>query len=423
MQAGPVAACCHSEAMAVDVVVVGAGLAGLVCARELQRSGLEVQVLERAGVVGGRIRTDIVDGFRCDRGFQLLNPAYPALADLVDVGALELQQFAAGAALATDHGFDVVADPVRSPAYLGRTLRSGYLRPVELARFAAWAAPALGSVRRLRHRPDESLADSLDRAGVHGRIRQEIFEPFFAGVLADDTGSTSATFARLLLRSFLRGTPGVPAQGMAALPEQVAADLCTRPTFGVTVTGLTSADDGVIVTTDHGEQWARAVVVAADPVAAGVLTGQQPVRMKGLVTYWFSVDVPPTELDLLVLDPRRRGPVVNSAVMTNVAPSYAPPGRHLVQATTLLAHDTGEEAVRAHLKLLYGRGVDAWDLVVRHQIDHALPEQPPGAGLRRPVDLGDGLFVAGDHRDTASIQGALVSGGRAAAALTRGLRR
>jgi predicted NAD/FAD-dependent oxidoreductase len=101
-----------------------------------------------------------------------------------------------------------------------------------------------------------------------------------------------------------------------------------------------------------------------------------------------------------------------------VAPSYAPPGKHLVEATTLLVRDTGETAVRDQLMQLYGDAVDGWDLVVRHQIDHALPEQAPGGGLRKPVDLGDGLFVAGDHRDTASIQGALVSGRRAAAAVS-----
>ncbi len=404
--------------MSVDAVVVGAGLAGLVCARELQRSGLEVRVLERSDAVGGRIRTDVVDGFRCDRGFQLLNPAYPALDDLVDVDALDLKQFAAGAALATDDGFTVLADPVRSPSYLVRTSRSGYLKPTELARFGAWVAPALGSVRRLQNGSDESLAASLDRAGVRGRIRQEVFEPFFSGVVADDTGSTSATFARLLMRTFLRGTPGVPAHGMTALPEQIHADLPGAVTFGVTATEVQRSDDGVIVATDQGEIWARAVVVATDPLAAGVLIGEQPVPMKGLVTYWYAADVAPTELDLLVLDPQRRGPIVNSAVMTNVAPSYAPPGKHLVEATTLLVHDTGETAVRVQLMQLYGDAVDGWDLVVRHQIDRALPEQAPGVGLRKPVDLGDGLFVAGDHRDTASIQGALVSGRRAAAAVS-----
>jgi phytoene dehydrogenase-like protein len=403
--------------MTVDVLVVGAGLAGLVCARELGRAGLQVEVLEASDAVGGRVRTDVVDGYRCDRGFQLLNPAYPAVRELVDLDALDLRQFAAGAALANGAGLTVVADPVRGPSYLPGTVRSGYLRPLELARLGAWAAPALGSVDRLLDRPDTTLAESLDRAGVRGRLRTELFEPFITGVLADDTGATSATFVRLLVRSFLRGVPGVPAQGMAALSARVAEGLRAPVALGVRAHEVAPGR----VRTDAGEHLARAVVVATDPVSAGSLTGDGPVPVKGLVTYWFTAPEPPTTLDLLVLDPQRRGPVVNTAVMTNVAPSYAPHGRHLVQATTLLKGDTGEAAVRSHLARMYGTPVDAWELVVRHEIAGALPVQPPGSGVRRPVRLADGLFVAGDHRDTGSIQGAMVSGRRAAAAVRAAL--
>ncbi len=145
-----------------DVVVVGAGLAGLTCARELERDGLDVVVLEKSDAVGGRVRTDVVDGYRCDRGFQLLNPAYPAVKQLVDVDELDLRAFAAGAALSGERGFAIVADPRRSPGYLSHVLRSGYVRPGELARFGAWAKPSLGSVRKLLELEDEPLAESLD---------------------------------------------------------------------------------------------------------------------------------------------------------------------------------------------------------------------------------------------------------------------
>src|SRR5512144_3095983 len=211
--------------MSADVVVVGAGLAGLTCARELERVGFDVVVLEKSDAVGGRVRTDVLDGFRCDRGFQLVNPAYPALQSLVDVEALDLRQFAAGAALASPDGFAIVAAPERSPRYLRHVLRSGYVRPGELARFGAWAKPSLGSVQKLLAQEDLPLAVSLDSAGVQGMLRDEVFEPFMTGVLAEDRGETSATFARLLVRSFARGTPGVPALGMSALPEQIAAEL------------------------------------------------------------------------------------------------------------------------------------------------------------------------------------------------------
>ncbi len=401
--------------MSADVVVVGAGLAGLTCARELERAGLEVVVLEGSDAVGGRVRTDVVDGFRCDRGFQLLNPAYPAVGKLVDVDALELRQFAAGAALAGPRGFAVVADPRRHPGLLPQVMRSGYVRPAELARLGAWAAPSLGSVRKLLAQEDQALATSLDSAGVRGKVRDEVFEPFFAGVLAEDRGETSATFARLLVRSFARGVPGVPAAGMAALPEQIAADLSGELVLGAEVVTVTRRQGHWRVATDDDEYVGRAVVVATDPARAAGLTGLATAAMKGLVTYWFAADEAPTDLDLLVLDPARSGPVVNTAVMSNVAPSYAPEGRHLVQATALANHQAVREAeVREHLERMYRTSTGGWELVVAHHVVHALPEQRPGVSFRQEVSLGEGLFVAGDHRDTASLQGALVSGRRTA---------
>lgn len=410
--------------MQAEVVVVGAGLAGLTCARELERHGYDVVVLEKSDGVGGRVRTDVVDGFRCDRGFQLLNPAYPAAKHLVDLDALDLRSFAAGAALAGPKGFAIVADPRRSPGYLAQTLRSGYARPAELARFGAWAAPSLGSVRKLLAQEDVALAESLDEAGVHGRLRAEVFEPFFTGVLAEARGETSAIFARLLLRSFALGTPGVPALGMGALPGQIAADLERPVVLDTEVRSVERHGRRRRVVTDGRSYDARAVVVATDPVAVKGLVDLRTPRMKGLVTYWLAADEAPSDLDLLVLDPTRSGPVVNSAVMSNVAPAYAPAGRHLVQATTLATRPAATETeVREHLSRMYRTDAHRWDLVVRHRVTHALPHQRPGVSLRQPVDLGAGLFVAGDHRDTASIQGALVSGRRTAAAVRESLGR
>ncbi|MGC4944307.1 NAD(P)/FAD-dependent oxidoreductase [Kribbella sp. DT2] len=443
-----------------DVIVVGAGLAGLNCALTLQSRGLDVTVLEAADAVGGRVRTDRLDGYLCDRGFQLLNPAYPAVRRYVDLPALDLQSFTAGVAVAGVAGTTVVADPRRSPSLLARSLVSGYIQPFELARLAAWTAPALGPVHRLlaeaagvgsaqgagsapgegsasgtgtasgsgaeasgrsTRQPDSgdlSLRESLDRAGVDGRLRREILEPFLSGVLAEADGSTSAAFVRLLLRSFLLGTPSLPAGGMAALPEQLAGRLRDPVQLEHPVTSVRAGDD-VAVGTINGELRARAVVVATDPSSAAELLQVRAPQLKGLSTYWFTTDEPPRTDKLLVIDGRRGGPVVNTAVISNVAPSYAPPGQHLIQATTLWPTDAAESEVRLQLTRMYGRSAGAWQVVVRHDIAEALPHQAPPLTPRRPVDLGEGRFIAGDHRDTASIQGALVSGRRAANAVTQ----
>lgn len=423
--------------MDCDVAVVGAGLAGLECARSLRDRGFTVRVLEASDAVGGRVRSERVDGFTLDRGFQLLNPAYPAVRERVDVAALDLQPFFPGVAVrrATAPGrggsLALLADPRRAPRHLVRTLRSGYLSPVELLSLARWTAPALGPVRRLLARPDVTLAESFVDARVEGHLRREVLEPFLAGVLAtDDDAATSAAFVRLLVRAFLLGTPGVPATGMAALPAQIAAGIEDLISLNAPVTALEEADDGAHrVRLDGSALTARAVVVATDATAAEGLTGVPAPFMKGLVTHWYAADEPPTEpaardLPVLFVDGRRNGPVVNAAVVSAAAPSYAPAGAHLIQATCLLPADRGapEEAdVRRQAGEMLGGESGGWRLLARHEIPHALPAQPAPLAARRPVHVAAGVFVCGDHRDTASIQGALVSGRRTAREVTRWL--
>ena len=428
-----------------DVVVVGAGVAGLECARTLNAHGLAVRVVEASDGVGGRVRSDRVDGFTVDRGFQLLNPAYPAVRARVDVRALDLRPLLPGVAVRRDEGLALLADPRRAPRLLGPTLRSGYVRPRELVALARWAAPALGPARRLLHGPDETLARSLDRAGVDGAIRREVLAPFLAGVLAEGDGTTSAAFARLLVRMFLLGTPGVPAGGMAELPAQLARDLPdvvlgTR-VVAVERTGGESGPATVRVRTDgrsaggngaaDGTIDARAVVVATDAVTAEALVGVRAPTMKGLVTHWYATDEAPRADAAIVVDGRRQGgrrpgPVVNAAVMSNAAPSYAPAGLHLVQVTCLLdagpaAEPPAEPDVRRQAGEMFGVSTATWREISRHVVPGALPAQGVPLVARQEVDLGGGVFVCGDHRDTASLQGALVSGARTADEVRRQL--
>lgn len=404
------------------IVVVGAGLAGLACAQRLTAAGLEVVVLEAADAVGGRVRTDEIDGFRCDRGFQLINPAYPALRRVVDLDQLDLRSFGAGVVVAGVDGRSVLADPRRLPRLLPATLRSpvGSLR--ERVAFVRWALSCLLPVRRQLAAPDLRLADALDRAGISGELRTAVLDPFLAGVLADWEGTTSATFARLLMRSFLLGSPAVPSTGISRLPELLAASL---PAGTVRLNQRVIDVGAEHVRTADEEIRAEAVVVATAPRAAAELTGIPVPSTKPLTTFWHTAPRAPTTTKLLHLDGARRGPLVNSAVLTNVAPAYAPPGRVLIASSTVSADGSAaaELAVRRQAGLVYGIETSDWELVSCQVIAEALPHQPPPLVLRQPARLAGGVFIAGDHRDTASIQGALVSGRRAADAVTGGLSR
>ncbi len=413
-----------SSAPDADVVIIGAGLAGLSAALELTGLGRRVLLLEAAGRPGGRMVTDLVDGFRLDRGFQLINPAYPRLRRLTASGVLDpdrlrLQPFVAGVRIALDGTHRLLADPRRSPRDLPGTVR-GLGSPIEQARFAGWALRcALGRPANLISEPDEPYGRRLDRLGVRGPVRSAVLEPFLAGVLGEDRTETSARFVSLLIRTFARGTPAVPAWGVQVLPEQLAAALPAGTLrLGTPVESVT----GPTVRGPAGTLTGRAVLVATDPSTAAALTGLPRPRLRSLTTFWFSAERSPYQRPILHLDGLRRGPLVNAAVLSAAAPAYSPDGRALIAASLvgLPGADT-ERLVRRQLGLMYDTSAAHWQLLRVDAIGEALPAMLPPLTVRQPVRLTETLFVAGDHRDTASQQGALASGARAAQAIDRQL--
>lgn len=396
--------------MDADVVVIGAGVAGLAAAVALTRAGRRVEVVDAADAVGGRVRTDRVDGFRVDRGFQLVNPAYPQARRQLDLRALDLQHFGRGVTVRGSAGLRTLAAPTRHPALLQATLRSGLVEPGTL----------LALVRLLGGSdPDVPRAVAEDRAGLTGEART-LVDRFLAGVLAEDDGSTSARFTGDLLRYFAVGRPAVPALGMGAIPRQLEARLADPVRLGTRVNSVRREGAGWVVDAVGGDLRADAVVVATDAVAAASLLNRRWPAMRGLATWWFAPEQAPDTGEFLVVDgrPGQHGPVVNTAVVSAVAPRYAPPGRHLVQASTLMpdGQAPAEADVRRHVGELYGVDATAWPVVARHEIARALPVVAAAREAVQPL-LEPGLAVAGDHVGGASLQGALRSGRRAAAAL------
>lgn len=407
---------------AADVVVIGAGLAGLRCAGVLAGAGRDVRVWEASDDVGGRVRTDVVDGFLCDRGFQVLNPAYPELKRAVDVPALGLQPFDAGVAVRRQHTAAVLVHPLREPTLVPKMLLSGGLRPGGVLALGRWAAAALRPAA-LKQRGDMTLQQALDHIGLHGELRR-VVDRFFAGDLLDDTGATSNAFSLLLARMFLLGSPGLPADGMQALPRQLAAPLTDRITLQRKVVRVEPNAKRWRICSHDGAVSAAHVVIATDPVFAATLTGKTTPPTHGVVTDWWAADEAPSTPRMLWVDGRDAppGPVLNAAVISAAAPTYATSGGTLVAASALLAPDgtpPPEATTRRHAASIMSADGRKWTLLTRNVIRHALPAQPPPLRARRMVRLSDGLWWCGDHRDTASIQGALVSGRRTAEQILR----
>ena len=402
-----------------DVCVVGAGLAGLACARVLADAGVAVRVFEASDGVGGRVRTDVIDGFRVDRGFQVVLTAYPELDRQLDVDALDLRSFDAGALVRRNGAFHRVGDPVRHPDRVLSTVRApiGSLRDkLAVLRYALDLRRT--DPRALLHRPDRTVREGLAARGFDATMIDALWQPLLGGILLDPALDGSARKADAILAMLARGRAAVPDAGMGAIPEQLAAPIADAIELGAPVAAVTGA--GVRLA-DGRSVDARAVVVATEAPAARALVHTADPGARAVANVQFAATEPPVEDRLVVLEGDAGGPATNAAVMTNVAPGYASDGRALVSVEIPGAwRDTDAalvDAVRRQLRGWWGGAVDGWSVVAVRQIAYGHPWQPPGFVTAQPVRVEPGRYVCGDHRDTATIQGALYSGRRTAAAV------
>lgn len=417
-----------------SVIVVGAGLAGLACATSLHDAGIPVTLVEASDGVGGRVRSDRVDGFTLDRGFQVALTAYPEMHRQLDMDALDLRAFDPGALVWRNGKGSVVSDPFRMPlttlstalAPIGSPLDKlriaklrADLRRVHPARLVGGADPASGTGSR---RDDVSTADALRAAGFSDAIVNRFFTPLVGGIQLDPELRDSRRMFDVIFRMLADGDSVVPAAGMQAIPDQLAARL---PDSSIRLDCEVSAATATSVTTTSGDVVdGAAVVVATEGPAAARLLGLPSVPSKAAGCVYFAADEAPTDSKMVVLDGTGTGPVLNVAVMSNVAPSYAPPGQHLIAAALPGVCDGDlERLARRQLREWWGPAVDAWRHVETYRIPHGQPGQAPPLAPKQSVRLDDGRFVCGDHRDTGSIQGAMYSGRRCAAAVATHLAR
>jgi phytoene dehydrogenase-like protein len=401
-----------------DVVIVGAGLAGLSASRFLTAAGFNVHVLEASDGVGGRVRTDHVDGFTLDRGFQILLTAYPELDKQFDVAALNLQPFDPGALVWMNGKGKVFSDPLRRPQSFVATAVAPIGSVIDKIRLALLRLSVTrGNGASLLSGADMTTAKMLRSRGFSRKMIQRFFTPLVGGIQLDPQLTASRRMFDVVFRMLNQGDAVVPAAGMSAISKQLASHTpIDKIHLNARVTNVTPQS----VTTESGHNIsARAVIVAVEGPAASTLTGIPPVQSRSVGCVYFAAKSSPTDKKLIILDGTGKGPVLNIAVMSNIAASYAPEGQHLIAAALPgYVGDDVEDVARQQLQTMFGPEVASWRHLRSYRIAHGQPDQSPPFTPKKKQHLDNGIFVCGDHRDTASIQGALFSGRRCADSVT-----
>lgn len=381
------------------VVVIGAGLAGMNAAIQLQKAGREVIVLEAADRAGGRVKSDYIDGFTCDRGFQLINAKYPELIALNLLQKIDFRFADRAINVAIDEESHRLGDPRKYPlAVFDSTTGS----PVE----------KMSLIKALLGRPNsnQSIAQYLAAAGL-GKTFDRVLRPFLRGVFLTDLSNIAAATGLEIIKTFIGGMPGLPRAGAGALAAAMANEISDLR-LGVTVNSIKSG----LVITSEGQIPAAQIIVATDSTTSAQLLDLTSVtKLAGCTTWYHSAPTAPVLHGQLIVDGQNRGAVINTLVISNFITEYAPSGKNLISSTT----DVGvtESEVRRHLATLYNCDNRDWELVAKYEIPAALPIG--SKRITQPIEsrIREGIYLAGDGQVGPSQNGALKSGRLAAIAV------
>nr|XP_043619934.1 15-cis-phytoene desaturase, chloroplastic/chromoplastic [Erigeron canadensis] len=420
------------------VIVIGAGLSGLAAATHLHSNNTPFLLIESSDAVGGRVRTDILDGFLLDRGFQIFITGYPEAKKILNYETLDLQKFYSGAKVYYNGTFHTVADPLRHLADALQSLTNPIGTIVDKSLIAVTRLRVLTQSDEQIFSGDEtSTLSLLKQIGFSDSIVDRFFRPFFGGIFFDRELETTSRLFNFIFKCLALGDNTLPAKGISAIPEQLAAKLPKNSVIlNTRVASIEKSGSNYDIRLSNGEVLRAeygVIIAVEEPEAVKLLAGElndfkQPARpARSTVCLYFSAqrsEVPVTD-PVLFINGSGRGIVNNMFFATNVAPSYGPPGKVLVSVSLIgLYEDESDEELRVkvieELSSWFGPEVArSWKYLRTYRVKFAQPNQCPPTDLMKNPKVGVGLYVCGDHRTSATFDGALVSGRKAAEALLK----
>jgi protoporphyrinogen oxidase len=399
------------------ITIIGAGISGLSVALHLHRKGFDVKIIEASDRVGGRIKTDVLDGFRLDRGFQVLLTAYPEAKQLLDYDALKLKTFLPGATVLYDGGQLEIADPFRRPSALLATAFApvGSLKD-KFNTFILKNKLIAKSVEGIFAQPQKSSLEQLKEYGFSAKMINRFFKPFFSGIFLENDLATPNRMFDFVMKMFSEGDAAIPALGMEEIPKQLASQLPSDCfTFNTKVVDI---KENTIYTNSGAEIHSDLIIIATEATELiSKFKGTVETKHHSVTNVYFETTVAPSNKAVVVLNASAKEKIVtNITVMTNVSKAYAPAGKVLISVSCNGILDFSDEElaqkIKTELQPWFGNQIKDWTHLKTYQVNYALPNLKVLKDDLTATDMkiSDTLYCCGDHLMNGSINAAMKSG-------------